>query len=155
LFLSRIHPKKGADILINVYIDLIKTSNKPITEWPSLIVAGPGMETEYGEALLQKVLDNGLKEKIKFTGMLSNDSKWGAFSIPVMISNQINIWREIAEGSAGLVCDDNEVSLRRIFDEWFNLSTEQKGQMGQNALQTYLKCFHVKAATKKMIDLLQ
>jgi glycosyltransferase involved in cell wall biosynthesis len=180
LFLSRIHPKKGADILINVYINLIKTSNKPITEWPSLIVAGPGMETEYGEALLQKVLDSGLKEKIRFTGMLSNDSKWGAFygaeayvlcshqenfgisvvesmacSVPVIISNQINIWREISAGSAGLVCDDNEVSLRKIFGEWFSLSSEQKSQMGQNALQTYLKYFHVKAATKKMIDLLQ
>jgi glycosyltransferase involved in cell wall biosynthesis len=177
LFLSRIHPKKGADILINVYIDLIKNSSLPINEWPTLVVAGPGLETDYAKELLNKVLENKLMDKIKFTGMLSNDSKWGAFygaeayilcshqenfgisvveslacSKPVIISNQINIWREIDASGAGIICDDNEASLKQAMLKWFELNNEHKMQMGKNALESYTKYFHVKSACEKMIE---
>ena len=177
LFLSRIHPKKGADILIKVYIDIIKKSNLPLNQWPSLVIAGPGLETEYGKDLVKMVVNNQLTEKIIFTGMLSNDSKWGAFygaeayilcshqenfgisvveslacSKPVIISNQINIWREINDSTAGIICDDNEESLRIAMSKWFELSDEQKNDMGRNALQAYQNYFHVKAASEKMIN---
>jgi len=177
LFLSRIHPKKGADILIKVYIDLIKHSNLPLNEWPSLIIAGPGLETEYGKDLIKLVVNNQLEKKIIFTGMLSNDSKWGAFydaeayilcshqenfgisvveslacSKPVIISNKINIWREIDASAAGIICDDNEASLKLALLKWFELNNEQKNEMGKNALESYTKYFHVKSACEKMIE---
>ena len=177
LFLSRIHPKKGLDILINVYIELIKHSNLPLHECPALIIAGPGLETDYGKDLVKKVLNNNLTEKIRFTGMLSNDSKWGAFygaeayilcshqenfgisvveslacSKPVIISNQINIWREIEASHAGIICDDNEASLKLALLKWVDLNIDKKNEMGINALASFTKYFHVKSASEKMIN---
>lgn len=177
LFLSRIHPKKGADILIDVYGQWIKNSTSPIDQLPSLIVAGPGLETDYGQKLLDSVAAYGLNSKIVFTGMLSKDSKWGAFygseayvlcshqenfgisvveslacAKPVIISDQINIWREIDHEGAGIICKDDAESLKLAFQKWFDLSNEQKKQMNENAAKTYLKYFHVAAATQKMID---
>ena len=176
LFLSRIHPKKGVDILINVYIELIKNSNLPLDEWPILIIAGPGLDTDYGKDLVKKVFNNNLTEKIRFTGMLSNDSKWGAFygaeayilcshqenfgisvveslacSKPVIISNQINIWREIDASNAGIICDNNAASLKLALSKWFELDNKQKNEMGKHALDTFKRYFHVKAASEKMI----
>ncbi len=177
LFLSRIHPKKGVDILIDVYIEMINSNKYLVSNIPSLVIAGPGMDSSYGRELLKKVQDNQLEKKIIFTGMLSNDSKWGAFygaeayvlcshqenfgisvveslacSKPVIISNQINIWREIESENAGIICNVTKEGLSSAFVKWFDLSFRQKELMQINAKNVYLKYFHTNSTAKKMFD---
>lgn len=48
LFLGRIDPKKGVDLLVKAYVKL----KEKYSELPELVIAGPGMETAYGVSLI-------------------------------------------------------------------------------------------------------
>jgi len=161
LFLSRIHPKKGVDILVKAYNEWLESSEikKPV----KLVIAGPGLETDYGQELQRLVNSNAmLKDKVYFTGMLKGDAKWGAYynseafvlnshqenfgiSIvealacgkPVLISNKVNIWREIAGEQAGFVEDDTLSGTVKLLTNWDKLSTEQQKGMGISARKTF------------------
>lgn len=177
LFLSRIHPKKGADIVINVYIQYLKNYKDKYNEMPLLVIAGPGIDTEYAQTLQDNVKSEQMDTKIIFTGMLSDHSKWGAFygcesywlcshqenfgisvveamacSKPVLISNQINIWREIESEGAGIVCNDNAEDFHHTLKQWFEMSEHQKQGMSKNAKNAFQKHFNVQAATLKMLE---
>ena len=45
LFLSRIHPKKGVDMLIHAYASMTKGSVMSGEQIPQLVIAGPGLDT--------------------------------------------------------------------------------------------------------------
>lgn len=133
------------------------------TKIPLLIIAGPELETSFGRKIKKTVLENDmLRDKIVFTGMLSGDAKWGAFygcdafilpshqenfgiavveamacGKPVLISNQVNIWREINESGGGIVGDDTKNGIIRILQNWYTLTDIEKTTMNLNAR----KCF--------------
>ena len=212
LFLGRIHPKKGVDLLIRAYAEVLRTE-KLKTPLPDLVIAGPGWETCYGRQM-RELMDaanadiakkhhfslttectetseekkitrmhslnerGGVQEdfckpvclspafhrhsrhadenirasspeycklktenapRIHAIGMLEGDAKWGAFygceafvlpshqenfgisvvealacDKPVLISNKVNIWREIAQDGAGLVEADSVDGTARL-----------------------------------------
>lgn len=158
LFLSRVHQKKGLDLLIKAY-RIHYEQNEDI---PVLIIAGPGMDTSYGAHL--KKLADGLP--VYFTGMLQGDAKWGAlygaqtfilpshqenFGIavvealacgtPVLISEQVNIWREIIEVGAGLAEADTVEGTTKLLQSWLNLSEEQQMSKQKKAFKAYQQYF--------------
>src|SRR5690554_3361591 len=79
LFLSRIHEKKGVDQLIKAYAQMVEESFSSGRKLPKLVIAGPGLETAYGQKLRQIAGTIRLKNQIFFPGMLSGKAKWGAF----------------------------------------------------------------------------
>jgi len=122
LFLSRIHEKKGCELLIEAFAGF--AANDPLLQ---LVIAGPS-SPDLEKRLRDQVRIHGLDERVTWTGMLTADVKWGAlycaevfalpshqenFGIavaealacgtPVLISDKVNIWREIVAGGAGLV----------------------------------------------------
>ena len=169
LFLSRIHPKKGVDLLIKAYIQL----QKHRANLPALVIAGPGMDTAYGEEL--KNLSKNSPD-VYFPGMLQGAQKWGAFyhaeafvlpshqenfgiavaealacAVPVLISDQVNIWREIEAGKAGVVFKDTCNATYTSLKEFDKYTSEQKEQMKANAVDVYNRCFTIEAAAKQML----
>ena len=114
LFLSRIHEKKGVDLLLKAYEKLIlaegksEKSSRGIRDFscglPKLVVAGPNLESDYGKRIQQMVDDSSiLKENVLFPGMLSGDAKWGAFygcEAFVLPSHQENFGIAIVEAMA-------------------------------------------------------
>jgi len=163
LFISRVHPKKGVDILIKAYLHLKKNH-----DLPALVIAGPGLDTDYGKEILNLVGNN---KDIIFPGMISGDSKWGAFYgceafilpshqenfgiavveamacyKPVIISQQVNIWREIQDGNAGIIINDAEADIIKGLQKWIALTDGQKNEMGANAYATFMKHFYVDQA---------
>ncbi|WP_336093995.1 glycosyltransferase [Leeuwenhoekiella sp. CH_XMU1409-2] len=173
LFLSRIHPKKGVDNLIEAY-KILKSKRKSI---PDLVIAGPGMNTDFGEKLLR--LTN-TETQIHFPGMLQGAAKWGAFyeceafvltshqenfgiavveamacAKPVLISNQINIWREIADGGAGLVESDSVAGAVKLFERWSNMASGEREKMGENAYRTYIDKFTTQAFANNLMEVFQ
>ena len=158
LFLSRVHPKKGVDLLIKAYRKLYALHD----ELPVLIVAGPGMDSSYGADLLK--LAEGLP--VYFPGMLEGDAKWGAlygaacfilpshqenFGIavvealacktPVLISDQVNIFKEIIKAEAGLAAPDTLDGTLQLLKEWGVLATEERELMRDQAYKAYRKYF--------------
>lgn len=174
LFLSRIHPKKGIDILLNVYNEWLRCND--IKKSLKLVVAGPGLETDFGSNL-QSMVDSHprLKENVYFTGMLQGDAKWGAFyaaeafvlnshqenfgisivealacGTPVLISNKVNIWREIEDACAGFVEDDTESGTEKLLVKWQALSLNERTEMRKNARKTFEKFFAIYPAAERL-----
>jgi len=179
LFLSRVHPKKGIDLLLDAYSEWASKIHK--NQSLDLVIAGPGLDTVYGQRLLEKVAKhNVLKNHIHFTGMLSGDAKWGAFydaeafilpshqenfgiaivealacSTPVLISNKVNIWREIETGQAGFIADDHVTGTLQLITTWGTLNKAEKQRMNEQAKQTFLKHYAIEPAAKRLHDTLK
>lgn len=177
LFLSRIHEKKGVDLLVNAYIEVYKNSKKLHSKIPSLVIAGPGLESPYGQALQQLVKDSGLSDSILFPGMLVKEAKWGAFyscdafvlpshqenfgiavvealacGKPVLISNQVNIWREIETARGGIVERDTFQGTLQLLERWKNLPLETQLSMGAQARLAFEKNFAIEPAARRMLE---
>ena len=161
LFLSRIHIKKGIDLLIDVYETILRSS--PTDNIPDLVIAGPGIDTEFGVSIYKKIKSDAmLSSKVHFVGMLSGDTKWGAFygceafvlpshqenfgiavvealacGIPVLISDKINIWQEINNDGAGIVKSDNKQGTLELLKEWIGLGDDKKIEMSDAAFKCY------------------
>lgn len=163
LFLSRIHPKKGVDDLIKAY----KIFKKEMPNVPDLIIAGPGMDTGFGKTM-RKLAGN---ERIHFPGMLEGPAKWGgfygckAFILPshqenfgiavvealacrkaVLISNKVNIYREIENAGAGLVADDTLNGVGFLLHKWMEMTEREQKIMGEKAGKLYHSKFGIGAA---------
>jgi glycosyltransferase involved in cell wall biosynthesis len=172
LFLSRIHEKKGVDLLINSYVKL-KATNPRI---PSLVIAGPGMDSEYGKNLAQSAKGT---TGIYFPGMLSGNSKWGAFygcqafvlpshqenfgialveamacGAPVMITDKVNIWREVKNNNAGLVGPDTEEGIYNLLDTWFAKTNDEILNYGEAGKTVFNKYYEISKATANLLSVL-
>ncbi|MGY2134545.1 glycosyltransferase [Hymenobacter sp. HD11105] len=149
------------------------------SQLPVLVIAGPGLESTYGHAIRQLAATVPVPT-IFFPGMLTGDAKWGAFygceafilpshqenfgiavvealacSKPVLISNRVNIWREIEAAGGGQVADDTLDGTLSLLENWCKLTESEKSVMGKRSLLTYRNNFAVRPAAVKMREALQ
>lgn len=169
LFLGRLHPKKGCDMLIDA--------------WPhhaelSLVLAGPdqiGWEKE-----LRARVHRDLATRVVFTGMLEGEMKIGAFAaadafvlpshqenfglsvvealsfgLPVLISNQVNIWREIEADHAGYVENDDREGTRRLLERWMKTPPSERDAMRENARKCFERRFEISRAVESLLTILE
>ena len=173
IFLSRIHPKKGVDLLIKAYLKL----EKEIEDIPQLIIAGPGLEQPYGATMQELAAES---PNILFPGMLSGDAKWGAFfeseafvlpshqenfgiavvealacGKPVLISDKVNIWREIEADNAGFVDTDTVEGTVCNLERWLALSRSEYASMAKQAVTTFNTRFHIDRAAQRLLEIIR
>ena len=142
LFLGRVHVKKGPDLLFEAFAHILRRLPPAATRDVHLVMAGPN-EHAYGRRMFRLAGRLGLADRVTWTGMITGDLKWGAFrtaeafilpshqenfgisvaealacGVPVLISNQINIWREIHRDGAGLVETDDLAGTIRLLEGW-------------------------------------
>ena len=171
LFLSRIHSKKGCDLLIEAFA---RTASDPALH---LVMAGPD-QTGMISVLQEQAAKLGIADRISWPGMLSSDMKWGAFfsaeafvlpshqenfgiavvealacGLPVLISDKVNIWREIKADGAGLVAEDSLEPLADMLTEWLALPMEGRQAMAQAARRCFEKRFDLSAGVEKLSEI--
>lgn len=173
LFLGRIDPKKGVDLLIQAYAGILKTLS-PGVDFPELAIAGPGWDTPYGKHLSGLI---GNRPQIHKIGMLEGVAKWGAihgcegfilpshqenFGIavvealacdkPVLISDKVNIWREVRQENAGLVAEDSIGGTESLLREFFlNQRLTVRGQ----CRACYRRFFGIENAVQRIAKILE
>jgi glycosyltransferase involved in cell wall biosynthesis len=161
LYLSRIHPKKGVDLLIKSYMALCSGN----VDVPDLVIAGP-VDSEYAKEMMDLAQNNS---KIHFTGMLKGDAKWGAmygceayllpshqenFGIaiveamacrkPVLVTQQVNIWREIKASDSGWILETSTAeNIEKMLKIILETNPFELIQKGQNAYKNFEEKFTV------------
>ncbi|EOM1465679.1 TPA: glycosyltransferase, partial [Klebsiella pneumoniae] len=173
LFLSRIHEKKGCDLLIKAFAKIAHQD-------PELQLAIAGPDQVGLKARLQALAASlGIENRIHWLGMLSGDAKWGAFhasevfvlpshqenfgivvaealacSKPVLISNKVNIWREIEADNAGIVANDDLNGTESLFSTWIDMNDEDRQTMSTNAVKCFNKRFTVDAMATSLLSII-
>jgi glycosyltransferase involved in cell wall biosynthesis len=170
LFLSRIDEKKGVDLLVDAYIKHFRKG------FPRLIIAGPSMESPYGQKVNAILHDSNVEnDSVIFPGMLLGDLKWGAFygceafilpshqenfgiavvealacGKPVLISDQVNIWHEIIQAKAGFVAADTLAGTLKLMEKWQKLTPEEQKKMGDNGKKAFEQHFTIDRAAHNL-----
>ena len=170
LFLSRIHKKKGCDLLIDAFA---KVANQDAGL--CLVMAGP-CHTDLINQLKTQAQHLGMADRITWPGMLQGDLKWGAFyaseafvlsshqenfgiavaealgcGLPVLISNKVNIWREIELDGAGIVNADTLEGTEQTLRQWLAMDADSCLKMSQQAKLTFIQRFTVDAMAQSLI----
>lgn len=172
-YLGRLHPRKGCDLAVQAY-------GKALAENPDwqLVVVGP--DPVGWKAVLTGMAEGlGIADRITWAGVLSGDAKWGslhssemlllpsrgenfgiavaealACGVPVLISDKVNIWREVQEDGAGLVDTDDLSGACRMLAQWVGMPVGERGLMAANARPCFLRRFEIHAAAQSLMKLL-
>lgn len=171
LFLSRIHEKKGCDLLIQAFADVADTD--PALH---LVIAGPDQTgwVAHLKALAQRL---GVGHRITWPGMLRDDMKWGAFygaevfalpshqenfgiavaealacGLAVLISDKVNIWREVRSHHAGFVASDTLQGTTQLLRQWLSSTAAHRQTMGAAARELFRSRFTVDAMAADLVD---
>ncbi len=169
--MGRIHPKKGTDILIEAFARTL--AGDPA--W-RLVIAGPD-QIGLRQALQDLAARIGVADKITWTGMLQGTMKWGALAasevfvlpshqenfgivvaeamvcgLPVIISDKVNIWREVANYWAGLVCDDTVEGTTASLMRWQSLTQQERDALRIRSRQCFEELFNYEATARKALE---
>lgn len=170
LFLSRIHPKKGCDLLIEAMAEVGCRDEKL-----HLVMAGPDQQG-WRAQLMSAAESRGVADRITWTGMLTGDVKWGAYraadafvlpshsenfgivvpealacGVPVLISNKVNIWREIELAGAGLVEEDTLSGTTALLERWLSMPTAEAERMRARTRGCFAAHFEIGQAARELV----
>ncbi len=171
LFLSRIHRKKGCDLLIEAFAKIAE--QRPELH---LVIAGPDQENLVS-VFQERAETLGIANRIHWPGMLKGDAKWGAYrgaeafilpshqenfgivvaeamacGTPVLITNKVNIWREVEAAGAGLVENDDAEGAEALLRDWLAMDAKQRATMREAALHAFQTHFDVAQVAPALIQ---
>jgi glycosyltransferase involved in cell wall biosynthesis len=174
LFMGRIHPKKGCDLLLEAFAATLASD----PEW-RLIMAGPD-EQGWQRKLADRAAALGITDRVVWTGMLRDAQKWGAFSaaevfalpshqenfgiavaeslacgVPTLISQEVNIWREIEADGAGLAGPDTVEGTTALLRTWQQLSAAARTDMAHAARLCFRRHFDIAHSAARVIDAIE
>jgi len=171
LFLARIHPKKGCDLLIRAFARV--ASKDPQLH---LVMAGPD-ECGWKAELEHLAAQLAIRNRIVWTGPLYGGVKQGALGaaevlalpshtenfgisvveamacgVPVLVSNQVNIWREIESDGAGLAAPPDVEGITALFERWLGIPAPARLQMRANATRSFSRRYELEHFARGFIE---
>ncbi len=181
LFLGRLHEKKGCEELIRAFA-AFRSASAP-GNGVQLVLAGPCVDNNYLQhlqRLTNELFSPADAVPVLFTGMLTGNPKWGAFAaaeafilpshqenfgiavvealasgIPVLISNQVNIWREIVADGCGYAENDDLAGTRRLLERWQATPAAERVEMSARARACFAQRFEINQAVDSFLRVLE
>ncbi len=169
LFLSRIHEKKGCDLLVEAFAKI--AGEHPDVD---LVIAGPD-QMQLEAKLQAQAARAGVGNRVYWPGMLEGAAKYGAFraaeafvlpshqenfgivvaealacGTPVLISNQVNIWREILESGVGLVEPDTLDGTSLLLRRWLEMPPVERTVMADAAEEAFHQRFSLRRSAESI-----
>jgi len=120
-----------------------------------------------------------LTNRVVLTGMLEGSMKQGAFAnaeafvlpshqenfgisvvealaarVPVLISNRVNIWREIEADRAGYVESDDLAGTTRLLQRWIGTAPAEREMVRENARRCFEQRFEIDRAVESLLQIL-
>lgn len=173
LFLGRLHFKKGLDLLIPAFANVLDNFPTAI-----LVLAGPDNNGYIGH-LRKLINENNIAEHVIFTGMLSEKETIDAYvdanvfvlssytenfgmtvveamacRLPVVISDKVNIWQEVQNARAGIVVPCDVKALSNGIIEIL-LNGDQAAIMGNSGFKLVQQRYAWKVIIPEIIQLYQ
>jgi len=170
LFLARLHPKKGCDLLIRAFARV--AFRDPLLH---LVMAGPD-ECGWKAGLERLAAQLGIRNRIVWTGPLYGAVKQGALGaadvlalpshtenfgisaveamacgVPVLVSNQVNIWREIESDGAGLAAPPDLEGITALLDRWLCIPAPARSRMRANAARSFSRRYELEHFAREFI----
>ncbi|MEZ5399687.1 MAG: glycosyltransferase [Bryobacteraceae bacterium] len=170
LFLGRLHPMKGCDLLIDAFATVARNHSTA-----HLVMAGP--DTQGWRADLEsRACSAGLQDRITFPGPLYGDAKWSALaaadlfvlpshcesasystmealacSAPVLITNKVNSHTRLLNRPCAIITDDTVDSVAQGLDRFLAANPGQAAR--DDARAAFLEHFHIDRTAEGFLDL--
>ena len=169
LFLSRLHPKKRPDLLIDAFKQVVGQNSNC-----HLMMAGFGA-TDYLNYLRQQVANNNLTNYVTFTGFVTGSHKqlilqgtdifvlpsysenFGiavaeamVSGLPVIVTPGVQIATDIAAANAGIIINDRATLVTAITQ--LLESTEMRSHLGQNAAKLASDRYNWNKIATRLVD---
>lgn len=153
LFLGRLHPKKGCDLLVQGFADWRAGLPEPERcDW-QLRLVGPREDADYSARLQDLAARHGLLEAgaVVFAEPVQGEAKWQelahaealvlpshqenfgvviaealACGTPVLISDKVNGWQAIEQAGAGFAAPDSVAGVIALLRRWQGLDAEAR-----------------------------
>lgn len=159
LFLSRLHPKKGAELVLEAARVLVDQGLDP-----AVVIAGTGDE-EYARRLKSRASELKLNDRTVFPGFVSGAPKLSLYQAarvfclpssqenfgfvvveslmcetPVVTTKGVAIWPELAESGGGAIVKGEAHALADALAPWLldESSARAAGQRGRAYVRTWL-----------------
>ena len=170
IFLGRLSPIKGLDILISAF-------KKILMKFPKcqLLLVGPDYKG-YQRNIEKLIKESNLENSIKITGLLKGKEKVCALKesdvfilpsysegfgmsvveamlcgLPVITTKEVGIWEAIEKKGCGLVVNLNPKSIEKGLSRLLE-NPEERAKFGENGKEIAEKNFSIKKVTNKMLE---
>lgn len=178
LFLGRLHPKKGCDLLLEAFARWKKTSSSSAKV--CLRMVGPADSTEYLSYLQALCSSLGLviEQDVCFPGMADGRLKWQelaaanalilpshqenfgivvgealACNLPVLLSTRVNTWRWVTEAGAGFAAEPTATGIEILLRQWIDQLPDEDTRMKCRAGKLFEDRFSPDSTTQQFIRL--
>lgn len=172
LFYSRIHPKKGIDILVEAFQQCAQNKNI------GLLIVGIKQDIEYEKKLRSIIANSSVSEQIilttDFTGEIARSvfhycdifvlpSHQEGFSMsvieamslqkPILVTDKCNMDQVAISWNCGLVVTDDVTGIRHGLTRLMNMGENERQELGRNGRETVREHFSWESIANKLIKL--
>ncbi len=174
LFLGRIHPKKGCDLLVDAFARIAQQAPKL-----QLVFAGPD-QIGWRAELEAQATAAGIADRLHWPGMVRGDLKWGAYygceafvlpshqenfgiavaealacGKPVLLADKVNIAADIQAAGAAFVEPDTLEGTLKLLQAWLRTTPAERERMAACALACFRERYDMRENAKAIIRIFE